>query len=122
MIVYGSGNGDGNRHNHDDLPILLAGKGGGTSQTGRHVGYPRRDTPLKNLYLAMLDRMGAPAKTLRRQHGRSAALRTARLPRSRTLPTSHLRGGGGGGYSIRGADSVPVTNSFVDLPQFYLTL
>ncbi len=32
MIVYGSGISDGNRHNHDDLPILLAGKGGGTSR------------------------------------------------------------------------------------------
>ena len=32
MIVYGSGISDGNRHNHDDLPILLAGKGGGTHQ------------------------------------------------------------------------------------------
>ena len=36
MIVYGSGISDGNRHNHDDLPILLAGKGGGTIETGRH--------------------------------------------------------------------------------------
>ena len=34
MIVYGSGISDGNRHNHDDLPILLAGKGGGTHQAG----------------------------------------------------------------------------------------
>jgi hypothetical protein len=59
MIVYGSGISDGNRHNHDDLPILLAGKGGGTIQTGRHVRH-RRETPLTNLYLAMLDRMQAP--------------------------------------------------------------
>src|SRR5262249_50713030 len=35
MIVYGSGNSDGNRHNHDDLPILLAGRGCGTIRTGR---------------------------------------------------------------------------------------
>ena len=40
MIAYGSGISDGNRHNHDDLPILLAGKGGGTIKTGRHVRYP----------------------------------------------------------------------------------
>ena len=59
MIAYGSGNGDGNRHNHDDLPVLLAGKGGGTIKTGRHIRYPR-ETPLNNLWLAMLDRMGAP--------------------------------------------------------------
>jgi hypothetical protein len=59
MIVYGSGIGDGNRHNHDDLPVLLAGKGGGTLKTGRHLRYSK-GTPLNNLYLAMLDRVGAP--------------------------------------------------------------
>ena len=57
MIVYGSGIGDGNRHNHHDLPILLAGKGGGQIETGRHLQY-RRDTPLTNLYLTMLNKMG----------------------------------------------------------------
>ncbi len=59
MIVYGSGIGDGNRHNHDDLPILLVGKGGGTIQTGRHMKFPK-ETPLMNLYLAMFERLGAP--------------------------------------------------------------
>ncbi len=64
MVMYGSGNGDGNRHNHDDLPILLVGKGGGTLETGRHIIFPRRsDTPLTNLFLALFDRMGAPAKS-----------------------------------------------------------
>jgi hypothetical protein len=62
MVVYGSGIGDGNRHNHDNLPILLAGKGGGSLKTSRHVRYAR-ETPLTNLYLAMLDRMGAPTKS-----------------------------------------------------------
>jgi len=57
MIVYGSGNGDGNRHNHDNLPVLLAGKGGGTLTTGRHLVYPH-ETPITNLYLSMLDRLG----------------------------------------------------------------
>jgi hypothetical protein len=56
MIVYGSGISDGDRHNHDDLPILLAGKGGGTIKPGRHVKYDQQ--PLNNLYLSMLDRMG----------------------------------------------------------------
>jgi len=56
MIAYGSGNSDGNRHNHDDLPILLAGRGGGTIQTGRHIRYPN-ETPLNNLWLSMLERM-----------------------------------------------------------------
>jgi hypothetical protein len=62
MLLYGSGNGDGNRHNHDDLPILLAGRGRGTLRTGRHVRY-QRETPLTNLYLAMLDRMEVPAES-----------------------------------------------------------
>ncbi|HEX4145028.1 MAG TPA: DUF1552 domain-containing protein [Pirellulales bacterium] len=59
MVLYGSGISDGNRHNHDDLPIVLAGAGAGTIRTGRHVLY-KRETPLTNLYLAMLDRLGAP--------------------------------------------------------------
>jgi len=63
MIAYGSAIGDGNRHNHDDLPVLLAGRGGGTIQTGRHVRFDR-ETPINNLWLAMLERMGAPTKQL----------------------------------------------------------
>ncbi|MBA4064200.1 MAG: hypothetical protein C0501_10890 [Isosphaera sp.] len=64
MVVYGSGIGDGNRHNHDDLPILVAGKGGGSLAAGRHVVFPKRDdTPLTNLYLALFERMGAAAKS-----------------------------------------------------------
>ena len=57
MIVYGSGISDGNSHSHDDLPILLAGKAGGAVKTGRHIRYPK-ETPLTNLYVTMLDRMG----------------------------------------------------------------
>lgn len=57
LIVFGSGIGDGNRHNHDELPILLAGRGGGTLEPGRHLRYPRW-TPLNNLYLSMLERVG----------------------------------------------------------------
>ncbi|MDA1193635.1 MAG: DUF1552 domain-containing protein [Planctomycetota bacterium] len=63
LIMIGSGIGDGNRHNHDDLPILLAGRGGGTVRPGRHVAYAR-STPLNNLYLSMLDIAGAPTKSL----------------------------------------------------------
>lgn len=56
MIVYGSGNADGNRHTHTNLPILLAGNGGGTLNPGR---YSKVDsTPLTNLFLGMADRMG----------------------------------------------------------------
>lgn len=57
MIVYGSGLGDGNAHNHDNLPVLLAGRGGGTILPGRHLRY-RRGTPMCNLYLSLLDRLG----------------------------------------------------------------
>jgi hypothetical protein len=61
MLVYGSGLGDGNAHNHDNLPILLIGKGGGSITAGRHLVYPKKaDTPLMNLYLALFERMGVP--------------------------------------------------------------
>lgn len=63
MILYGSGISDANRHRHHDLPILLAGGGGGTIDSGRHVVYPT-DTPLTNLYKTMLERMGAPVKQI----------------------------------------------------------
>ncbi len=56
MLAYGSGNSDGNAHNHDNLPILLAGRGCGTIQSGRHIAYPK-ETPLNNLWLSMLNRM-----------------------------------------------------------------
>jgi len=57
QIVYGSGNSDGNRHTHVNLPIILAGAGGGTFTPGRYVKQP--DVPMSNLYLSMMDRIGA---------------------------------------------------------------
>ncbi len=63
MLAYGSGIGDGNRHNHDDLPILLVGRGGGTLKTGRHLRYSSRP-PLNNLWLSLLDRFGARTEAL----------------------------------------------------------
>ena len=60
MLVYGSGLSDGNRHTHDDLPVLVAGRGGDL-RMGRHVVYPK-GTPMTNLYLTLLDRMGVPAE------------------------------------------------------------
>ena len=62
MIVYGSGLSDGNRHAHDHLPVILAGRAGGSIKSGRHVIYPA-ETPMANLYVAMLDRMGVPRES-----------------------------------------------------------
>jgi hypothetical protein len=62
MLVYGSGIGDGNRHNHDDLPIIMLGHGGGKVKGGRHLKFAK-DTPLMNLYLAMFERLGCPKKS-----------------------------------------------------------
>ena len=59
MVVYGSGIGDGDRHNHDDLPVLLAGGGGGSVTGNRHLKFAK-DTPLMNLYLSLFERMGVP--------------------------------------------------------------
>ena len=58
MIVYGSGISDANRHDHDNLPVVVAGRGGGTIATGRHLMF-EKETPMNNLYLSMLDRVGA---------------------------------------------------------------
>ena len=75
MVMYGSGIADGNRHNHDDIPLLLAGQGGGLIQTGRHLNYGKAkkgedrgsaalkslqsgETPTANLYLSMLRGLG----------------------------------------------------------------
>lgn len=57
MVLFGAGICDGNRHNHNNLPIVLAGRAGGTITPGRHIAV-QENTPLCNLYLSMLDRMG----------------------------------------------------------------
>ena len=56
MIVYGCGNSDGNRHTHDNLPIVFAGSGGGTLTPGRYLKLGGK--PMSNLFLTMTDRMG----------------------------------------------------------------
>lgn len=63
MILYGSGLGDGNRHSHDDLPVILAGRGGGTLDPGRHLKYPEH-TPLNNLALSLLAGLGVETDQL----------------------------------------------------------
>jgi len=56
MVLYGSGNADGNRHTHVNLPVVLAGAGGGAFQTGRYI--KAKSQPIPNLFLSMADAMG----------------------------------------------------------------
>jgi hypothetical protein len=73
MIMYGSGLSDGNRHNHHDLPIVLAGRAGGSIQAGRHIQLDK-ETPLNNLFLSLLDRMDAGVPTFGDSTGRLSVL------------------------------------------------
>jgi hypothetical protein len=57
MIMFGASLKDGNRHDPENLPLILAGRGKGTVRPGRRLRAPEK-TPLCNLYLAMLQRMG----------------------------------------------------------------
>jgi hypothetical protein len=57
MIVYGAGLADGNSHTHHDLPTLIAGRAGGFIKSGRRL-VTRKETPMCNLFLTMMDRMG----------------------------------------------------------------
>ena len=61
MFLYGSGIADGDRHAHSDLPIVLAGGGGGTLSPGQDIKLAH-DTPITNLYLRMLQEMGMPTE------------------------------------------------------------
>ena len=63
MIVYGGGIGNGNLHEHTNLPCLVAGGGGGRLNGGRHRHYAE-DTPYANLLLTVLDKAGVPADEL----------------------------------------------------------
>jgi|HubBroStandDraft_6_1064221.scaffolds.fasta_scaffold09189_3 hypothetical protein len=69
MVLYGSGLGDGNSHTHDHLPIVIAGRGGGTIRPGRHLQF-RAGTPLNNLFVSMLERVGAPTERFGDSTGR----------------------------------------------------
>ncbi len=59
MIVYGAGLSDGNRHLHEDLPTLVAGRGGSHFKLGRRIVF-RKETPMCNLFLTMMERMNVP--------------------------------------------------------------
>lgn len=68
MIVYGGAIADGNRHSHDNLPVVLAGSGGGKLQTGRFLKVP--DQPMSNLFVSMLDSFGCPTESFGDSDGR----------------------------------------------------
>ena len=61
MLIYGSGISDGNIHFHMDLPVVMVGGGGGTLKGGRHLRYAN-DTPLTNLYVSVLGKLGVPVE------------------------------------------------------------
>ncbi len=69
MVLYGSGLSDGNRHHHHDLPLVLAGSAGGQIETNRYV-QSKKETPMANLYLSMLDMLGTPAESIGDSSGR----------------------------------------------------
>jgi len=69
MIVYGSGMGDGDLHTQQKMPILIMGGGAGQIQGGRHIRYPER-TPLTNLYMAILGKLGVPIESFGDSTGR----------------------------------------------------
>lgn len=74
MVMYGGGLGNGGTHYLHDLPVLLAGRGGGL-RPGRHVDYDRtKRTPLCNLYVEMLNRAGAPLERFGASDGRLSDL------------------------------------------------
>jgi hypothetical protein len=63
LLLYGGGLSDGNQHTHSPLPVLLAGGGAGQLKGGRHLRYPK-DTPMANLLLSLLDKVGVPMDKL----------------------------------------------------------
>lgn len=68
MIVYGAGISDGDRHNHDDLPILLCGKGGGRLPAAQHFKFAP-NTPMNNLFVTMLDKVGVNIENIGDSNG-----------------------------------------------------
>ena len=69
MLLYGAALADGNRHEHENLPLVMAGRAGGSIMTGRHIRYPS-ETPMCNLLLTMANKAGAPMQ----RHGDSTGM------------------------------------------------
>jgi hypothetical protein len=65
VLMYGAGMSDSNAHSPYNLPIVLLGGGAGTLRGGRHVSFDERDrTPLANLHVTLLDKLGAPVERI----------------------------------------------------------
>lgn len=73
LYLYGSGMGDGDAHDHTDLPILVAGGAAGNMRGGRHIHYDK-PTPLANLHLTLLNKAGVPLETFADSDGKVDAL------------------------------------------------
>jgi hypothetical protein len=73
LVVYGSGLSDGNAHTHDQLPTLLAGRGGAFVSPGRHIVY-QRETPVTNLFATMIEHIGVRAEHVGDSTGQLAGL------------------------------------------------
>jgi hypothetical protein len=71
MVLYGSGNADGNRHTHVNLPVVLAGAGGGAFRPGHYI--KARSQPIQNLFLSMADAMGTQVDSHGDSTGRFSA-------------------------------------------------
>jgi hypothetical protein len=69
MIVYGGGISDSNRHIHENLPVLLFGRGNGALKPGRHIDFGK-EVPVTNLYLTLMDRMGVAPETVGDSNGK----------------------------------------------------
>jgi hypothetical protein len=69
LMLYGAGMSDSNRHDNTGLPLVLLGGGSGSVKGGRHLRY-REGTPISNLHLTMLDKMGLPLEKLVNSTGR----------------------------------------------------
>jgi hypothetical protein len=68
MIVYGGAIADGNRHTHDNLPVILAGAAGGRIETGRHLKVA--EAPMSNMFVSMLNHFGVPVEQFGDSTGR----------------------------------------------------
>ncbi len=69
IVTYGSAISEANGHSVNDLPLLIAGGGTGALKGGRHIQYPK-DTPIANLQLTLLDKLGIPVENFGDSNGK----------------------------------------------------